>query len=156
MDLKYVLDNINKEIKKQKLTQKAVLAELNLSPTTFVDWRRGKSNSYIKYLPAFSDILNVPILSLINEDDYAVVEHKFWKTKKEKVEIVYCKDCGFYIHGLCVRKKLYTPFPPTGFCNYAVARSDSECEQCSKCIKNDVCVFKVDNSGECLYFAGNQ
>ena len=30
MDLKYVLDNINKEIKKQKLNQKAVLAELNL------------------------------------------------------------------------------------------------------------------------------
>lgn len=143
-----ILNNILSVMKYKKISQKQVLDELGLSSSAFADWKNGKTASFFRYLPQIAEILGVSEEYL--KSNKVIAQNTISRDKLR------CKDCGFYIHGLCVRKKLYTPFPPTGFCNYAIARSDSESEQCSKCVKNDICVFKVDNNGECLHFAGNQ
>lgn len=63
----YIIDNIQKVLKIQGVTQKYLLESLGLAPTAFVDWRRGKSSSYKKYLPQIAELLGVTQECLMEE-----------------------------------------------------------------------------------------
>lgn len=55
----FILNNIIRVMKEQKLSQKYVLDNLCLSESTFAEWKKGKSKSYLKHLPKIAETLGV-------------------------------------------------------------------------------------------------
>ena len=64
-----ILENIINELKKQKITQKQLTDYLNISENCFGSWKRGANQSYLKYLHAIADFLNVSVEYLKGETD---------------------------------------------------------------------------------------
>jgi len=56
-----VLENIIRIIEDKKISQKEFCRELNLSKSTFTDWKSGKNKSYLKHIQEISTLLDVEI-----------------------------------------------------------------------------------------------
>ena len=56
-------------LKIKKLKQKDLTDYIGLSKNNFTDWKSGKSNSYIKYLPQISEFLNVSVDYLLGREE---------------------------------------------------------------------------------------
>ena len=64
-----ILENIINELKRQKITQRQLTDYLNISENCFGGWKRGANQSYLKYLHAIADFLNVSVEYLKGETD---------------------------------------------------------------------------------------
>lgn len=69
------LDIILQELKKQKKTQKDLADYLGMSKNAVSEWKSGRNNAYMKYLPQIAAFLNMPIDALIGMDDIRVEAH---------------------------------------------------------------------------------
>lgn len=56
-----VLSNILKEMQKQNKSQKELTDYLDVSKSTFTDWKSGKSKSFMKHLPQIAEFFQVPV-----------------------------------------------------------------------------------------------
>lgn len=65
-----VRDRIFTRLQELKISQKELAAELGLPPQTVTDWKKGKSNSFLRYLPALSKILKQPFGWLLSGGEY--------------------------------------------------------------------------------------
>jgi len=68
----YKLDTLTKiqELLKSKgLMQKDLTAHLGLSQVAFTDWKRGRSDSYLKYLPLIAEYLDCSADYLLGRTD---------------------------------------------------------------------------------------
>lgn len=63
------LDKISKLLKEQGKTQKDLTDFLQMSQVTFSEWKKGKSKSYMKYLPKIASFLKVSVDSLLDDAD---------------------------------------------------------------------------------------
>lgn len=64
------LDKISKLLKEQGKTQKDLTDFLQMSQVTFSEWKKGKSKSYMKYLPKIASFLKVSVDSLLDDADF--------------------------------------------------------------------------------------
>lgn len=140
---------INKGWSQVELSKRSSIHEVSIS--------RYEANKVYPQLPQvrkIAEALNVSVFDIITDyfEDFTEQEINEFIGRK----LIKCRECEFYKNGLCVRETLNTSFPMEGFCSYSLARSDSKWVQCENCVKNDVCKFKEDNNGKCLYFASNQ
>ena len=55
------LDKIIEELKKRKKAQKALTTYLGIDDHAFTDWKAGRTNSYMKYLPQIAQFLGVSV-----------------------------------------------------------------------------------------------
>ncbi len=56
-----VLSNILKEMQKQNKSQKELTDYLDVSKSTFTDWKSGKSKSFMKHLPQIAEFFQVSV-----------------------------------------------------------------------------------------------
>jgi transcriptional regulator with XRE-family HTH domain len=63
------LDIIDKELKIQKKTQKALCEYLGLTKGAFTEWKAGRTASYRTYLPQIADFLGVQVDYLLGRTD---------------------------------------------------------------------------------------
>ena len=56
-------------LKIKKLKQKDLTDYLGLSKNNFTDWKAGRTNSYMKYLPQISEFLNVSVDYLLGREE---------------------------------------------------------------------------------------
>lgn len=70
------LDKIITILKSQKKKQKELTDYIGISNNTFTNWRSGQSKSYQKYLPKIAEFLNVPIDSLLDDEDTPDINHE--------------------------------------------------------------------------------
>ena len=61
-------------MKEQKLSQKAFTDQLGLSKASFSEWKAGRSNSYMKYLPQIAQILGTSVDSLLGAPPRPITE----------------------------------------------------------------------------------
>jgi len=54
-----IIDRICTILKKRKLQQKELTEYLNISQSVFSDWKKGKVDSYYKFIPEIAKFLNV-------------------------------------------------------------------------------------------------
>lgn len=54
-------------MKEQRVSQQEICQYLNLTKQTFSDWKSGKSESYLKYLPQIADYLDVSVDYLLGK-----------------------------------------------------------------------------------------
>ena len=54
-------------MKEQRVSQQEICQHLNLTKQTFSDWKSGKSESYLKYLPQIADYLGVSVDYLLGK-----------------------------------------------------------------------------------------
>ena len=66
MDTLYIISVL---LKKQNKTQKELCEYLGLSKQTFTEWKAGRTNSYMKYLPEIGDYFNVSTDYLLGKTD---------------------------------------------------------------------------------------
>ncbi len=64
-----VYDSILKEMQKQNRTQKELTDYLNVSKSTFTDWKNGKSKSFMKHLPEIAKFFQVSVDYLLGKTD---------------------------------------------------------------------------------------
>ena len=64
-----VLQRIIQELKEQNLKQKDLTDHLNISENCFGSWKRDANQSYLKYLHAIADFLDVSVEYLKGETD---------------------------------------------------------------------------------------
>lgn len=81
-----ILENIINELKKQKITQKQLTDYLNISENCFGSWKRGANQSYLKYLHAIADFLNVSVEYLKGETD---IKEKPLSENEERLKELY-------------------------------------------------------------------
>lgn len=60
-----ILDKISCLLKDKKRKQKELTDYIGISKTNFTDWRNGRSNSYMKYLPQIAEFLDVSLDYLV-------------------------------------------------------------------------------------------
>ena len=63
------LQRIILQMENQKIKQKDLLDALELSEPVFAAWKAGRNKSYLKYLHAIADFLNVSVEYLKGETD---------------------------------------------------------------------------------------
>jgi transcriptional regulator with XRE-family HTH domain len=63
------LSTICNLLKIKKLKQKDLTDYLGLSKYNFTDWKAGRTNSYMKYLPQISEFLNVSVDYLLGREE---------------------------------------------------------------------------------------
>lgn len=56
-----ILDNIANELYAQRKTQKQLCDFIGIHDSAFSEWKRGKSNSYMRYLPQIAEFFGVPV-----------------------------------------------------------------------------------------------
>ena len=56
-------------MKLKHISQQDICINLNLRKQAFTDWKAGKSESYLKYLPQIAEILNVSVDYLLGKTD---------------------------------------------------------------------------------------
>ena len=56
-------------MKSKHISQQDICINLNLRKQAFTDWKAGKSESYLKYLPQIAEILNVSVDYLLGKTD---------------------------------------------------------------------------------------
>lgn len=56
-------------MKSKHISQQDICINLNLKKQAFTDWKAGKSESYLKYLPQIAEILNVSVDYLLGKTD---------------------------------------------------------------------------------------
>lgn len=54
-------------MKEQRVSQQEICQYLNLTKQTFSDWKSGKSESYLKYLPQIAEYLDVSVDYLLGK-----------------------------------------------------------------------------------------
>ncbi len=54
-------------MKEQRVSQQEICRYLNLTKQTFSDWKSGKSESYLKYLPQIAEYLDVSVDYLLGK-----------------------------------------------------------------------------------------
>ena len=64
IDSHEVLQRIQKEMLKQRITQSELMAYLGIDATVFNMWKKGKSKSFLKYIEMIADYLGVTVDSL--------------------------------------------------------------------------------------------
>lgn len=61
------LTKILETMKEQRVSQQEICRYLNLTKQTFSDWKSGKSESYLKYLPQIAEYLDVSVDYLLGK-----------------------------------------------------------------------------------------
>ena len=61
------LTKILETMKEQRVSQQEICQYLNLTKQTFSDWKSGKSESYLKYLPQIAEYLDVSVDYLLGK-----------------------------------------------------------------------------------------
>ena len=56
-------------MKEQRVSQQEICQYLNLKKQTFSEWKAGRSESYLKYLPQIADYLGVSVDYLLGRTD---------------------------------------------------------------------------------------
>lgn len=60
-----ILDKISYLLKEKKKKQKELTDYIGISKNNFTDWKSGRSNSYMKYLPKIAEFLDVSLDYLV-------------------------------------------------------------------------------------------
>lgn len=60
-----ILDKISYLLKEKKRKQKELTDYIGISKYNYTDWKAGKSNSYMKYLPQIAEFLDVSLDYLV-------------------------------------------------------------------------------------------
>ena len=60
-----ILDKISYLLKEKKKKQKELTDYIGISKNNFTDWKSGRSNSYMKYLPQIAEFLDVSLDYLV-------------------------------------------------------------------------------------------
>lgn len=60
-----ILDKISCLLKEKKKKQKELTDYIGISKNNFTDWKSGRSNSYMKYLPQIAEFLDVSLDYLV-------------------------------------------------------------------------------------------
>lgn len=83
-----ILSRIYKVRKQKDITQKEICKAIDISESAFDNWKKGKNESYKKYLPQIAEILGVSVDYLIHgtvneaEDFYARFKRLPERTKQ--------------------------------------------------------------------------
>lgn len=64
-----ILEKISKLLKEQGKKQKDLTDFLGISKNAFTDWKSGRINSYMKYLPQIAEFLGVGVDYLISNEE---------------------------------------------------------------------------------------
>ena len=64
-----LLEKISKLLKEQGKKQKDLTDFLGISKNAFTDWKSGRINSYMKYLPQIAEFLGVGVDYLISNEE---------------------------------------------------------------------------------------
>lgn len=65
-----VRERIFSRLEELNISQKDLAMELGLPAQTVTDWKKGKSNSFLRYLPTLSQILKQPFGWLLSGGEY--------------------------------------------------------------------------------------
>lgn len=89
-----VYDSILKEMQKQNRTQKELTDYLNVSKSTFTDWKNGKSKSFMKHLPEIAKFFQVSVDYLLGKTDKKnkTAPEEQSLTDEQEALLNYCSD----------------------------------------------------------------
>ena len=68
-----ILNNIVNLLKQHKKEQQELTKYLNLSKSTFSDWKNNKSQSYMKYLPEIAEFFGISVDALLGNKEISPV-----------------------------------------------------------------------------------
>lgn len=87
-----VLNNISILLKEQDKKQIELTDHLGLSKNVFTEWKAGRANSYMKYLPQIADFFNVSVDYLLGREqtkkDSTVLNYGESPTKYKIKELI--------------------------------------------------------------------
>lgn len=64
----HIFDNIQALLKNKRKTQKELCKYLGLRGQAFTDWKSGKSESYMRYLPQIAEYFDVSVDFLLGKE----------------------------------------------------------------------------------------
>lgn len=81
-----VLNRINKVRKEKKITQKEICQRIGISESAFDNWKKGKNESYKKYLPEIANILGVNVNYLLYGNTKETDAEKYYRAIQKAPE----------------------------------------------------------------------
>lgn len=74
-----MLSKIQQTMKEKRISQRELCEKLGLKETNFGQWKRGKTESYKKYLPEIARILGVTVDYLLTGENEQTEAERYYK-----------------------------------------------------------------------------
>lgn len=74
-----MFSRITNKMQEKNITQRELTKKLNMTETNFGQWKRGKNESYKKYLPEIARILGVTVDYLLTGENEQTEAERYYK-----------------------------------------------------------------------------